>query len=76
MKSKPKAQAPVRSTAVHAATSIQAERERKAREQHDAWVAKATDIAARVGVPPLVSSDEDFRIAYAKTLRPSGGTGR
>jgi hypothetical protein len=59
-------------TSVQAATSVQAERERKAKEQHDAWVAKANDIAARVGVPPLVSSGVDFRIAYAKTLRPNG----
>jgi hypothetical protein len=63
-------------TSVQAATSVQAERERKAREQHDAWVAKANEIAARVGVPPLLSSGVDFRIAYAKTLRPNGTPAR
>ena len=71
MKKKPTAPTATRDTSVPAATSLQAERERKAKEQHDAWVAKATDIAARVGVAPLVSSDVDFRIAYAKTLRPN-----
>ena len=70
MKKKPTTTTATSKPSVPAATSLQAERERKAKEQHDAWVAKATDIAARVGVTPLVSSDVDFRIAYAKTLRP------
>ncbi len=50
------------------AANAQAERERKAREQHDTWVAKANAIAAASGVAPIVPS-VDFRIAYAKTLR-------
>jgi len=54
------------------ASSAQAERERKAQAQHDAWVAKADDIAARTGVKPVMTSTVDFRIAYAKTLRRNG----
>ena len=50
------------------AANAQAERERKAREQHEAWVTKANAIAAASGVAPIVPS-VDFRIAYAKTLR-------
>jgi hypothetical protein len=50
------------------AATAQAERERKAREQHEAWVAKANAIAAASGVAPILPS-VDFRIAYAKTLR-------
>jgi hypothetical protein len=52
-------------------SEAQAERERKAQAQHDAWTAKADAIAAQLGVRPVVRSDVDFRIAYAKTLRRS-----
>jgi hypothetical protein len=54
------------------ASAAQAERERKAKAQHDAWVAKADDIAKKTGVKPVLPSTVDFRIAYAKTLRPNG----
>jgi hypothetical protein len=53
-------------------SDAQAERERKAQAQHDAWTAKADAIAAQLGVRPVVKSDVDFRIAYAKTFRRVG----
>jgi hypothetical protein len=55
-------------------SEAQAERERKAQAQHDAWTAKADAIAAELGVRPAGrggAGDVDFRIAYAKTLRRS-----
>jgi len=49
-------------------STAQAERERKAQAQHDEWTAKAEEIAAQLGIKPVVESTVDFRIAYAKTF--------